>query len=97
MYWTDEEMRIIQHLNLDGGHKFLFKQPSTGTSVVLELDLTGMDDHLVILSGTEENVRLLDEIRAEVGDDPADWEPILLERVRQRKAHARDYPLGRVS
>jgi type IV secretion system protein VirB4 len=96
MYWTDEEMRIIQHLNLDGGHKFLFKQPSTGTSVVLELDLTGMDDHLVILSGTEENVRLLDEIRAEVGDDPADWEPILLELVRQRKARAHDQPLRRV-
>lgn len=87
MFWTEEETRIIRGLNLDGGHKFLFKQPSTGTSVVLELDLTGMDDHLVILSGTEDNVRLLDEIRAEVGDDPADWEPILLERVRQRKAH----------
>jgi type IV secretion system protein VirB4 len=88
MYWTEEEMRIIQKLNIDGGHKFLFKQPSTGTSVVLELDLTGLDDHLVILSGTEDNVRLLDEIRAEVGDNPSDWEPILLERVRQRKARA---------
>jgi type IV secretion system protein VirB4 len=91
MFWTPEEMEIIRTLNLDGGHKFLFKQPSTGTSVVLDLDLTGLDDHLAILSGTEENVRLLDEIRAQVGDDPADWEPIFLDRVRQRKArtHAR--------
>ena len=43
--------------------------------------LTGERDILTILSGRERTVRLLDEIRAEKGDDPADWIPPLLERA----------------
>ena len=42
-------------------------------------NLTGERDLLTILSGRERTVRLLDEIRAERGDDPADWIPRLLE------------------
>ena len=43
------------------------------------LNLTGEQDLLTILSGRERTVRLLDEIRAETGDDPAEWIPRLLE------------------
>ena len=39
----------------------------------------------MIISGAEDNLQLLDEIRAEVGDDPDVWRPILWERVQARK------------
>ena len=46
-------------------------------SMVLRLDLSGMPEFLTILSGREANVRKLDVIRAQVGDDPAIWLPAL--------------------
>lgn len=58
---------------------FLIKRG--GESVVARLDLSGEKDLLAILSGRETTVRLLDEIRGEHGDDPADWMPVLLERA----------------
>ena len=44
--------------------------------MVAELDLGGFDDALAVLSGRTETVELLDRIRAEVGDDPAQWLPV---------------------
>jgi type IV secretion system protein VirB4 len=44
--------------------------------VVAELDLGGFDDALTVLSGRTETVELLDRIREEVGDDPAQWLPV---------------------
>ena len=49
--------------------------------MVARLNLTGEHELLTILSGRERTVRLLDEIRAETGDDPAAWIPRLLERA----------------
>jgi type IV secretion system protein VirB4 len=48
-------------------------------SVVARLNLTGEKELLTVLSGRERTVRLLDQIRLETGDDPADWLPRLLE------------------
>jgi type IV secretion system protein VirB4 len=42
-----------------------------------------MEDVVNILSGRAETVKLLDEIRQEVGDDPTVWIPIFNEKVRQ--------------
>ena len=47
--------------------------------------MKGMDDVLDILSGTLDNVELLDVICAEVGDDPDIWMPIFRERLRARR------------
>ena len=44
-------------------------------SVVVRLDLSGMPDLLQIFSGREGSVRQLDQLRARVGDDPAEWLP----------------------
>ncbi|WP_404413608.1 hypothetical protein [Brevundimonas vesicularis] len=52
-------------------HRFLVKQGHD--SVVVELDLGGMDDALSVLSGRTETTALLDRLRAEVGDDYAAW------------------------
>jgi type IV secretion system protein VirB4 len=48
-------------------------------SLVARLNLTGHSDILTVLSGREQTVRMLDNIRAEVGDDPADWMPRLMQ------------------
>jgi len=57
-----------------------------GSSVVLHADLSGLSDELIAFSGSLDNVQLLDEIRAAVGDDPRDWFPALVSAVRARKA-----------
>lgn len=51
-------------------------------SVIARPDLSGMQDDIAIISGRESNVALLDKIRAEVGDNPADWLPIFKTKVR---------------
>jgi type IV secretion system protein VirB4 len=75
---TPHEYEIVRTLP-DDAHCFLIKHGAD--SVVARLNLTGEREILTILSGRERTVRLLDEIRAERGDDPADWIPRLLERA----------------
>jgi type IV secretion system protein VirB4 len=75
---TPHEYEIIRTLP-DDAHCFLVKHGSD--SVVVRLNLTGEKDLLTILSGRERTVRILDDIRAESGDDPQEWIPRLLERV----------------
>jgi len=48
-------------------------------SVVVRLNLGTEPELLTVLSGRESSVRLLDRLRSEVGDDPADWLPRLVE------------------
>ncbi|HEY0414244.1 MAG TPA: VirB4 family type IV secretion/conjugal transfer ATPase [Allosphingosinicella sp.] len=75
---TPHEHEIVRTLP-DDAHCFLIKHGSD--SVVARLDLSGERDLLTILSGRERTVRLLDDIRAESGDDPQEWIPRLLERA----------------
>lgn len=42
------------------------------------LNLNGHRELLTVLSGRERTVRMLDDLRAEVGDDPAAWMPRLV-------------------
>ncbi len=42
-------------------------------SVVIRLDLNGMDEMLLVLSGREVSTRKLDSLRAAMGDAPHDW------------------------
>lgn len=75
---TPHEYDLIRTLP-DSAHCFLIKRG--GESVVVRLDLSGEKDILTILSGRERSVRLLDDIRASVGDEPADWMAPLLEQA----------------
>jgi type IV secretion system protein VirB4 len=75
---TTHEFEIVRTLP-DDAHCFLVKHGAD--SVVARLNLAGERDLLTILSGRERTVRLLDEIRAESGDDPETWIPRLLERA----------------
>jgi type IV secretion system protein VirB4 len=73
---TAHEFDLVRTLP-DSAHCFLVKHGNE--SVVARLNLSGEGDMLTILSGRERTVRLLDEIRAAHGDDPAAWLPRLLE------------------
>jgi len=75
---TSHEFELVRTLP-DNAHCFLVKHGND--SVVARLNLSGEQDILTILSGRERTVRLLDEIRAETGDDPAEWIPRLLEHA----------------
>ncbi len=78
---TQAEFRLIRDELTPESRRFLVKQGHD--SVVVELDLGGLDDELAILSGRTETVALLDRIRAEHGDDPAVWRPLFHQQRRR--------------
>jgi type IV secretion system protein VirB4 len=73
---TAHEFDLVRTLP-DTSRCFLIKHGHD--SVVARLDLSGEGELLTILSGHERTVRMLDDIRESVGDDPAAWLPRLLE------------------
>ena len=79
---TESEYRIIKNLG-EASRMFLVKQGHG--SAIVTFDLGSMPDLLNILSGTTENVALLDQIREEVGDEPEAWLPLLHERIAARR------------
>jgi len=70
----DEYKKLGKH-----SRTFLIKQGNQ--SAFARLDLHGFDDEIAVLSGDKENVLILDQVRAEVGDEPDVWLPIYTERV----------------
>jgi type IV secretion system protein VirB4 len=68
------ELELIRALPATG-RCFLVRHANH--SVVIRLDLSGMGEVLTVLSGREASVRRLDDLRARLGDDPANWyEPL---------------------
>ncbi|KQW70158.1 type IV secretion system protein VirB4 [Methylibium sp. Root1272] len=78
------EFDIVRSLGSQGGRRFLVKQGHA--SAICELDLSGLDDFITVLSATTDNVALLDGIRARHGDDAFQWLPVLLREVQDRKS-----------
>ncbi len=76
---SEREFGLIK--NTDPGSRFFLVKQSSEV-VVARIDLSGMTDVVNVLSGRADTVRLLDEIRGEVGDDPDDWLPVFYERVK---------------
>jgi type IV secretion system protein VirB4 len=68
---TEREFQLVREDLIPARRQFLIKQGLN--SVVVELDLGGLDDALAVLSGRAETVDLLDRLRAVHGDDPAQW------------------------
>jgi type IV secretion system protein VirB4 len=84
---TEAEFDIVRSLG-ENSRMFLVKQGHR--SAIGRLDLAGLGDVLDVLSGTTDNVELLDVIRARVGDDPDVWLPVFHEQLAmRRKAQAR--------
>jgi type IV secretion system protein VirB4 len=88
---TDAEFSLVRALPTDS-RAALIKQEEK--SAVVRFDLTGMQDTIAVLSGDRETVELLDEIRAQVGDNPADWEPVFLERVARKRQERKQSTRG---
>lgn len=80
------EFEIIRSLD-EESRMFLVKQGHT--SMLGMLDLDGFDDELAILSGSLDNNELLDEVIADVGDNPDDWLPVFHERRKARVASSK--------
>jgi type IV secretion system protein VirB4 len=76
---SEAEFDLVRNLG-EFSRRFLVKQGDV--SAVAELDLSGCDDELLVLSGTPDNAELVEGIIAEAGDDPDVWLPVFLERVR---------------
>jgi type IV secretion system protein VirB4 len=77
---SDAEFKLVREELAPESHKFLVKQGHD--SVVVELDLTGLDDELAVLSGRAETTAVADAVIAEVGADPRHWLPLFHERRR---------------
>jgi type IV secretion system protein VirB4 len=78
MKLTAREFDLIATQLTPESRMFLVKQGSA--SVVAGLDLHGFDEELAVLSGRTANIELLETIRAEVGDDPAQWLDVFHQR-----------------
>ncbi len=72
---TAHELDLIRTLP-DTSRCFLIKHGRE--SVVARLNLSGLPHLLTVLAGRERTVRLLDDLRAQFGDDPASWLPRLV-------------------
>jgi type IV secretion system protein VirB4 len=80
---TEAEFNIVRNLG-ESSRMFLVKQGHR--SAIGRLDLAGLGDVLDVLSGTTDNVELLDTIRAQVGDDPDVWLPVFHAELAKRRA-----------
>ncbi|MCE3232986.1 MAG: transporter [Rickettsiaceae bacterium] len=76
---SQREFTLIK--TTDPGSRFFLVKQGTD-AVVARIDLSGMSNIINILSGRADTVVLLDQIRAEVGNDPDVWMPIFWERVK---------------
>ena len=68
---TEREYQLIRQELTPGSRQFLIKQGHN--SVIAELNLKGFDDELAIISGTTENVNILEKVCQQYGDDPNIW------------------------
>ncbi len=80
---TEAEFNIVRSLG-ENSRLFLVKQGHR--SAIGQLDLAGLGDVLDVLSGTTDNVELLDTIRARGGDAAEDWLPVFHEELAKRRA-----------
>lgn len=79
---TEGEFAKLKKLD-KASRTFLIKQ--SNSSCFAKLDLYGFDDHLPIISGTDEDLSLCEHIRSEVGNEPDIWIPQFQAAIRQRR------------
>ncbi|HEV7614191.1 MAG TPA: VirB4 family type IV secretion/conjugal transfer ATPase [Steroidobacteraceae bacterium] len=70
---TEREFKVIKDQLEPGSRTFLVKQAHQ--SVVCQLDLTGFDAELAVISGRAGEVRRMHQIMGTTGADPAAWLP----------------------
>jgi type IV secretion system protein VirB4 len=81
---TVREFRAVSSDMLAGPHSVLIKREDR--SVLCRFDLSGLPQHIAILSGTERSIRMLHEVIAEHGTDPSVWLPAFRRRLPETRA-----------
>lgn len=80
---TYKEYEELVKLTLES-RTFLIRQ--SRQSAFATLNLYGFEDEMAVLSGSADNVAILDEVMVEQGDVPVDvWYPAFKERVREAR------------
>lgn len=75
---SEREFELLKHELEPGSRKFVIKQGHN--SVIAKLDLKGLNFELDVLSSRTENIKLLESIIDEVGDDPKNWMPVFKQK-----------------
>jgi type IV secretion system protein VirB4 len=70
---TEREYQLIKEELTPGSRQFLIKQGHQ--SVIAKLNLKGFDNELAVISGTTDNVTLVNNLIAEYGENPDIWLP----------------------
>ncbi len=81
---SEVEFETIKHFHEDS-RLFLIKQGHQ--SAIGQLDLEGLEDELAVLSGSTDNNVLVDQLIAELGDDPRVWLPAFHKHRKERKRY----------
>lgn len=90
---TRAEFEIIRNLD-EKGRTFLVKQGHQ--SSLVRFDLGGLTEVLNVISGSLDNVRLLDDIRGNLkSDDPEVWLPVFHREVAARRSSVRNWAAER--
>lgn len=76
---TQTEFDLVKNLG-EASRQFVVKQGSNVT--VAELNLEQCQDALLVFSGSTDMAAVAEQTIREVGDDPQNWLPLYLERVR---------------
>ncbi|AIL64864.1 Type IV secretion system protein virB4 [Rickettsiales bacterium Ac37b] len=77
---SDKEFKLVQMMKAINRH-FLLKQGPY--AIVAELNLTGLDNIIAVLSGNEKMVKIADDIIIEQGDDVDKWLPVFYKQVEE--------------
>jgi type IV secretion system protein VirB4 len=80
---TEHDYQQVKSLP-DDQHYFLliYGHGANKESVVVRPNLTDLDDDIAIISGRENSIAMLDQIRSEVGDNPSNWLEIFKSKMR---------------
>lgn len=80
---TQGEYRAVREDMLGLSRRFLLKREEG--SVICEFDLSSMPEYVAVLSGRANTVRFGEKLRAELGDDPANWVGPFMQRYHEAK------------
>jgi type IV secretion system protein VirB4 len=80
---TEGEFRAVREDMAVGTRRFLLKREAG--SVICEFDLGQMRDYVAVLSGRANTVRLAERLRQELGENPADWLPVFMQRHQEAR------------
>ncbi|WP_234729610.1 VirB4 family type IV secretion/conjugal transfer ATPase [Acidocella facilis] len=78
---TEGEYRAVREDLAVGKRRFLLKREQG--SVICEFDLSELPEFVAVLSGRANTVRLAEELRRQLGEDPDHWLPEFMRRYRQ--------------